>query len=371
MADKVVTLVQDKTGDNIYPNIKKENLPIDLYTTAQRQSLNSGITSEKVKQYDTYETSKVNKADVGSVITNLIQQKEGGILSIAGSVLTNADGKLIKGPISQDVYSKDKVDELVGSASSSDTAVITLSDSQALEIQDNKITFTQEQVDIIKKSSAVSFTYNNQEIIKGYVSHLIMSTLNIYQITSIHLYGWYMIAFTDENFLQQLDITVVEFASNFSFIIDSEKSFNLFDPDANIESDKVYFDTINGAGIVHDRESKVKNYTIKQYFNHDIRILFNGSILMLNIVNTSNTPIDSITDIKTAYGSRTQVMMTGIFQDDDLMRVVSSYNPQTNKITTSSTTGALGAGDEILLATHTVGSNDYALGSINDTVTLI
>lgn len=117
--------------------------------------------------------------------------------------------------------------------------------------------------------------------------------------------------------------------------------------------------------------SKFSWTELPKYFNHDVKIMFNSVPLMLNIVNTSNTPIDSITDLKTACGSRTQVMMTGMFQDDDLMRVVTMYNPQTNKITTASTTGAKVAGNEILLATHSVDANDYTLGAITDDITTL
>lgn len=125
---------------------------------------------------------------------------------------------------------------------------------------------------------------------------------------------------------------------------------------------------------ISSKMSWVDMPTQKQYYNHDIKIMFNNSPLMLNIVNTSNTPINSVTDLKAACGSRTQVMMTGMFQDDDLMRVATMYNPQTNKITVTSTTGgvgALGVSNEVLLATNTVGSNDYTLGAITDDITTL
>lgn len=373
MADKIITLVQDKTGDNIYPNIKKENLPIDLYTTAQRQALNSGITSEKVKQYDTYETSKVNKADVGSVVTNLIQQKEGGILSIAGSLLTNADGKLIKGPISLDTYSKDKIDEKIKSSGGSSVGTINLSQEQYNSLTNNSsILLTVEQQNIIKKEDigTILFKYNGTLLHKFSIG-----VLNLEDNTIYCLYagvGTGIVTLTFINFEESANLVIVSIPDRLLYDVilaeENDLSFDVFGQDYHKH---FLFDKINGVPVVHENAGDVKNYTIKQYFNHDVIVMFNQSPLAINIVNESNTPIDSITDLKTACGSRTQVMMTGVFQDDDLMRIVSSYNPQTNKIITSSTSGAFGTGNEILLATHTVDSNDYVLGGINDDVTLI
>lgn len=105
----------------------------------------------------------------------------------------------------------------------------------------------------------------------------------------------------------------------------------------------------------------------KQYFNHDIQIMFNSSPLMINIVNTSNTPIDSITDLKTACGSRTQVMITGAFVDERSIRLVTMYNPQTNKITTLKTEIEGEVTSEILLAS----SSNYILGAITDDITTL
>ena len=139
----------------------------------------------------------------------------------------------------------------------------------------------------------------------------------------------------------------------------------------NVEINQIpYYNNLDiGKFLTINEHQSLAWGSLKKYFSHDIKIMFNYSPLMLNITNTSNTPIDSITDIKTACGSRKQVMMTGVFQDDDLMRVVTMYNPQTNKIITSSTTGAVGEGNEILLATHSVYSNDYTLGAITDDIT--
>lgn len=348
MADKILTLVQDKTGDNIYPNIKKENLPIDLYTTAQRQALNSGITSEKVTKYDTYETSKVNKADVGSVVTNLIQQKEGGILSIAGAVLTNADGKLIKGPISQDVYSKDKVDELVGSASGGSELVL-------LEVtREGKITYTKEQYETIKKNKLVSFLSNGQQI---------------FQVTNMYMPGdalalTYTLAQprSDNSMQIMLYIAYLTKTETTNTIDIQSAAFESYSiTELNETSIPKVWQCVNGNMSWEELPSS------KQYFNHDIVIMFNDSPLNINIIHTSNKPIDSITDLKAACGSRTQVMMTGVFRDDNYIRIVTMYNPQTNKIwvTTSDGTGQFIT--EILLAS----SANYVLGDIVDNITTL
>ncbi len=354
MADKVVTLVQDKTGDNIYPNIKKENLPIDLYTTAQRQALNSGITSEKVAQYDTYEKSKVNKADVGSVVTNLIQQKEGGILSIAGAVLTNADGKLIKGPISQDVYSKDKVDELVGSIG---VQVI-------LEMnENNQITYTRNQYNELFKANSPAF------------------------ICQVPVEGLKLLIAEDSRVVSSMegDVCIQDTYSNIE--IDSEKisvdKYSLVLTNPTTESNTITAEPSSFVGYfikelnttvtpkvlqcVGSVMSWVELPKVKRYFNHDVRIMFNSSPLIINIVNESNMPIDSITDLKTACGSRTQVMMTGVFRDDNVIRIVTLYNPQTNKIWVTTSDGTGNFITEILLAS----SANYTLEDIVDDVTLL
>lgn len=73
MAEKLLTLIQDTTGDEIYPNIKEENIPPsvreqlqkidtkqDKLTNTQMYAVNSGITQNKVATYDGYNTTITN-----------------------------------------------------------------------------------------------------------------------------------------------------------------------------------------------------------------------------------------------------------------------------------------------------------------------
>ena len=76
MAEKLLTLIQDTTGDEIYPNIKEDNLPPsvreqlqkidtkqDKLTETQMYAVNSGITQYKVGVYDGYDNQIKGKQD--------------------------------------------------------------------------------------------------------------------------------------------------------------------------------------------------------------------------------------------------------------------------------------------------------------------
>lgn len=76
MAEKLLTLIQDTTGDEIYPNVKEDNLPPsvrenlqkidtkqDKLTNTQMYAVNSGITQNKVATYDGYDKQIKGKQD--------------------------------------------------------------------------------------------------------------------------------------------------------------------------------------------------------------------------------------------------------------------------------------------------------------------
>lgn len=76
MAEKLLTLIQDTTGDEIYPNVKEDNLPPsvmeklqevdtkqDKLSDTQMYAVNSGITQYKVTTYDGYANQIKNKQD--------------------------------------------------------------------------------------------------------------------------------------------------------------------------------------------------------------------------------------------------------------------------------------------------------------------
>lgn len=148
----------------------------------------------------------------------------------------------------------------VEKTSSSDTAIITLSDSQALELADNKITFTQAQIDIIKKSSALSFVYKGQELIKGYLNVFFSNNNTFYSINSFTGSLLTFIVFNDSEALQQQN--VLNIAIEIPHFNVENGSLFLHYSDTNEDTEKVYVDTINNAPIVHEKQSEAKNYNI-------------------------------------------------------------------------------------------------------------
>lgn len=117
---------------------------------------------------------------------------------------------------------------------------------------------------------------------------------------------------------------------------------------------------------VNSKMSWVEPPTEKQYFNHDVQIIFNNSPLLLSIITTSNTPIDSVTDLKTACGSRTRIPMSGGFAGiGSVIQFACAYLPQENKLQLySGNTASIGE-TTVLLAT----GDGNTLGAITDDVT--
>lgn len=106
--------------------------------------------------------------------------------------------------------------------------------------------------------------------------------------------------------------------------------------------------------------------TAKQYYNHDVQIMFNNSPLYLSIVTPSNTPIDSITDLKTACGSRKRIPMSGGFPGTgSIIQFACAYLPQENKLQLYSSNTASVGDTTVLLAT----GEGNTLGTITDDVT--
>lgn len=106
----------------------------------------------------------------------------------------------------------------------------------------------------------------------------------------------------------------------------------------------------------------------KQYFNHDVQIMFNNSPLFLSIITTSNTPIDSITDLKTACGSRTRIPMSGGFAGTgSVIQFACAYLPQENKLQLYSGNTTTVGGTTVLLAT----GDGNTLGAITDDITTL
>lgn len=145
----------------------------------------------------------------------------------------------------------------------SDVAEIILSDSQMVEININKITFTEAQFNIIKQASYIKFMYNDNEVISGVVNFF--STAEIYTISCFFisldgLRATLMSIPTNYDY-SQLDISIVSIAYDIRLYIDA--GINSFSVWSNEEKANypIYFDTINGKSILHT-DSTINEYTI-------------------------------------------------------------------------------------------------------------
>lgn len=116
MAEKLLTLIQDTTGDEIYPNVKEDNLPPsvrdlfqevdykqDKLTGIQMHAVNSGITQYKVSTYDGYAdeiAKKQNKITASTISPFSITEDNTGI--DLHKITLNANGQLEVGePVTQ------------------------------------------------------------------------------------------------------------------------------------------------------------------------------------------------------------------------------------------------------------------------------
>ena len=129
MAEKLLTLIQDTTGDEIYPNVKEDNLPPsirdklqevdskqDKLTDTQMYAVNSGITQYKVSVYDGYDNQikgKQNQIIASTISPFSITVDNTGI--DLHKITLNASGQLEVGePITQipsDTYIQGELDK--------------------------------------------------------------------------------------------------------------------------------------------------------------------------------------------------------------------------------------------------------------------
>lgn len=106
MAEKLLTLIQDTTGDEIYPNIKEDNIPSsvrgklqkidtkqDKLTNTQMYAVNSGITQNKVATYDEYNTTitKLNN-DLTDAVNEINNKQDKIFTSTANPFVLTEDG---------------------------------------------------------------------------------------------------------------------------------------------------------------------------------------------------------------------------------------------------------------------------------------
>lgn len=128
MTEKLLTLIQDTTGVEIYPNIKEDNIPPSVrnklqevdtkqnkLTDTQMYAVNSGITQYKVSTYDGYANEiakKQNKITTSTVNPFSITVDNTGI--DLHKIILNASGQLEVGePVTQipsDTYIQGELD---------------------------------------------------------------------------------------------------------------------------------------------------------------------------------------------------------------------------------------------------------------------
>ena len=144
----------------------------------------------------------------------------------------------------------------------SDVAEIILSDSQMVEINKSKITFTEAQFNIIKQASYIKFMYNDNEVISGVVNFF--STTEIYTIScfsfSLAGLGAVLIAIPTNYDYSQLHMLIVSIVYDIKLNVGNDNSFYVWfnEEQANYP---IYFDTINGKSILHT-DSTINEYTI-------------------------------------------------------------------------------------------------------------
>lgn len=106
MAEKLLTLIQDTTGYEIYPNIKEDNLPPsvrgelqkidtkqDKLTNTQMYAVNSGITQNKVATYDGYNTTITTlNNDLTDAINEINNKQDKIFTSTANPFVLTEDG---------------------------------------------------------------------------------------------------------------------------------------------------------------------------------------------------------------------------------------------------------------------------------------
>ena len=119
MAEKLLTLIQDTTGDEICPNIKEDNIPSsvrgelqkidtkqDKLTNTQMYAVNSGITQNKVGVYDGYANQIKNKQDkiTASTVNPFVKTEDGTGIDLY-QITLDANGNLSRGPVVDQISS--------------------------------------------------------------------------------------------------------------------------------------------------------------------------------------------------------------------------------------------------------------------------
>lgn len=156
-----------------------------------------------------------------------------------------------------------------------DTAIITLSDSQAQSLSNLNITFTTEQATLLEKSTSFKFIYNNIEIGHGQLGKILQGETITYGISMI-VGGFIFIGITENLSISSYNDKIYLFnigslkvvtlntlsVENNSLSIGVE---SLIGDGTTLDKKYFYFDKINGQSIIHNLDTEVKNYIIGDY----------------------------------------------------------------------------------------------------------
>lgn len=225
-------------------------------------------------------------------------------------------------------------------ATGGDTAIITLSDSQAIEISKAKITFTEEQFNIIKKQGFIKLNYNNNTIISGIVTYY--NNNNGYSLEGLFynpLIGnsSVLIYIPNEYNYTQLNINVYQFVNRVDFAINTNNFSIQYNKDYS--NNAIYLDKINNTSIIHTREEDVKNYEISKYYGHYITIITKSnkptSVFTIYLVTKDSSAYTNFNDFKKYLPKNAEFSAQGYVRTtDDTLYDISrlSINSMTDQL---------------------------------------
>lgn len=254
--------------------IKSLKTSVDTLVTAGENTENRVITLEKQtgdiqRKIDKTNTNlenltKVTPTDIG------VKDKKLG-LKHDTTWLTNQDAINLGDNLTYD----DTTKTLNAKGGTSDTAIITLSDSQVQSLGELNITFTQEQASLLEKANSFKFIYNNLEIGHGQLGKIIQKDTIMYGI-SMNIGALIFIGVTENMQITNYTDTIYLFNVGSIRVVQKndvsiyqnylEIGFSeLVGDGTTLGNIRCYFDKINGLPINHQLEKDVKNYIIGDY----------------------------------------------------------------------------------------------------------
>lgn len=306
MVGKLLTLKQEISGDDIFPNIKKENIPLDYRNTlVNTDTLTNAL---KTKQ------DKITE----STVNPFVFTEDGTGIDLYETKL-DSNGKLTRGSVVDQIPSNAGVESLI--EESSGTAVIILSDEQFQIFSTSfTITFTEEQANAIKKenTSLVSVYYNTINLYK----FVLAKTTSV---TNQFIYNLFAISANDNSSKAELVVlSIGDFSKanklykttlpyeNGSYVYINE-NVSLNRNDGTVYSSNSVYDTLylgKHINLFGDHSILVPitstDTDINLYY-HQVEIVNLTSSLVVvcyvEFYSSNQLPCDSLTDLKTLLGN--------------------------------------------------------------------